>query len=417
MKKQGWAVLIFVCILVLLAGCSSKKTEQKETSVQDKDKDYIIQLGYYNCDHMTAACVAKDAGIFEQLGLKVNVTGNGNVPEAMAAGRMDVGYIGTEGLMRAYLKGSPIFVAANNHLGGSFYLVASNKIKDTRGLVGKKVALGSDPEKTNSSWIQIANNAGIPAAGAKYEVYDMDLKNRFLSLKSGKIDGYLTCDPWASMAEYDKCGHIVQALGKLPDGDWGSCCVYSMNKNFAENHPELAQKMILAHTKALEYIYTNPVSAAKIFSANYFVPEEVAMMTIYEKTAGEGRTLTWKVDPKKFTDEINYELRVKTFDKAPNAYEKGAVDAVVTDAIDALFLKGDKKALSVRDEDAVTYTLVVRKSFKKDPHYKEFTRLYQEAVQELNRPEIIQKDINRYKKNPASGEKADEWIRWGIKFI
>jgi hypothetical protein len=101
----------------------------------------------------------------------------------------------------------------------------------------------------------------------------------------------------------------------------------------------------------------------------------------------------------------------------PYAYEKKAVDAVVTDAIDALFLKGDKKALSVQDEDAITYTLVVRKSFKKDPRYKEFTRLYQEAVQELNRPEIIQKEINRYKKNPASGEKADEWIRWRIKFI
>jgi len=101
----------------------------------------------------------------------------------------------------------------------------------------------------------------------------------------------------------------------------------------------------------------------------------------------------------------------------PYAYEKGAVDAVVTDAIDALFLKGDKKALSVRDEDVVTYALVVRKSFKKDPRYKEFTRLYQEAVQELNRPEIIRKEINRRKKNPASGGKADEWIRWGIKFI
>ncbi|HAG11205.1 MAG TPA: periplasmic-binding protein-like II family lipoprotein [Desulfotomaculum sp.] len=321
MKKRGCVVLIFVCILALMAGCASKKTEQKEATVQDKDKDYVVQLGYYNCDHMTAACIAKDAGIFKQLGLNVNVTGNGHVPEAMAAGKMDVGYIGTEGLMRAYLKGSPIFVAANNHLGGSYYLVAANEIKDADGLIGKKVALGSDPEKNNSSWIRIANDAGIPAAGSKYEVYDMELKDRFLSLKSGKIAGYLTCDPWGSMAEYDKCGHIVQALGKLPDGDWGSCCVFSMNKNFAENHPELAQKMILAHAKALEYIYTNPVSAAKIFAANYFVPEEVAMMTVYKKTVGEGRTLTWKVDPKNFADEINYDLGVKTLDKAPKVEE------------------------------------------------------------------------------------------------
>jgi len=29
---------------------------------------------------MTAACIAKDTGIFDELGMKVNVTGNGKVP-------------------------------------------------------------------------------------------------------------------------------------------------------------------------------------------------------------------------------------------------------------------------------------------------------------------------------------------------
>jgi len=101
----------------------------------------------------------------------------------------------------------------------------------------------------------------------------------------------------------------------------------------------------------------------------------------------------------------------------PYAYEKGVVDAIVADAIDAMFLKGDKRTLSSRDEGVVTYTLMVRKSFKKDPRYKEFARLYQEAVQELNRPEIIRKEISRYKKIPVSGGKADEWIRWGVKFL
>lgn len=57
-----------------------------------EDSDYVINLGYYDCDHMTAACVGEDTGIFKALGLKVSVTGNGNVPEAMSAGKMDVAY-------------------------------------------------------------------------------------------------------------------------------------------------------------------------------------------------------------------------------------------------------------------------------------------------------------------------------------
>ncbi len=309
------AVSIF--LLIVLAGCGggTKQTSQSTTpGIPEKDKDYVVNLGYYNCDHMTAACIAKDAGIFDELGLKVNVTGNGKVPEAMAAGQMDVGYIGTEGLIRAYQKGSPIFVSANNHLGGSFYLVASNEIKDAKGLLGKKVALG---DVTDSYWVRLANDVGIPFEEKNYQNFNMDDKDEFFAVKAGKLDGYVCCDPWGSMAEYDKSGHIVQAVGKLPTGDWGSCCVYSMNRNFAKDHPEIAGKMLLAHSKAIEYVYTNPVRSSEIFAANYYVPQEVALMTIYKKTVSEGRTLTWKVNPKNFQDEIDYILSLKTLETAP----------------------------------------------------------------------------------------------------
>lgn len=320
MKKFKKALPLLTALLVmltLLAGCGGAKqtTQSTATGIPEKDKDYVVNLGYYNCDHMTAACIAKDAGIFDELGLKVNVTGNGKVPEAMAAGKMDVGYIGTEGLIRAHQKGSPIFVAANNHLGGSFYLVASNEIKDAKGLVGKKVAIG---DVTDSYWIRMANDLGIPYDEKSYQNFDMADKDEFLAVKTGQLDGYLCCDPWGSMAEYDKSGHIVKAVGKLPTGDWGSCCVYSMNRNFAKDHPELASRMLLAHSKAIEYVYTHPVRSSEIFAANYYVPQEVALMTIYKKTVDEGRTLTWKVNNKNFQDEVDYILSLKTMETAPS---------------------------------------------------------------------------------------------------
>ena len=333
-KKSLILLGMMVVIMILITGCGTQttsenttgnttenKTENTTGQLSEADKDYLINVGYYNCDHMTAACIAKDTGIYDALGLKVNVTGNGKVPEAMAAGKMDVGYIGTEGLMQAFLKGAPIIVAANNHLGGSYYLVGSNGIKAPGDLVGKKVALGTDPEKTNSSWITIAKTAGIPAEGKNYETFDMGDKDKFFALKANKLDGYICCDPWASMAEYEKAGYIVQTMSKLPTGDWGSCCVFSMNQNFAKDHPELAQKMILAHSQALEYIYTHPYKSAEIFSKNYSVPLEVALMTIYKKTVGEGRTLNWEINKKNFQDEINYELNVGTLAKAPGIDE------------------------------------------------------------------------------------------------
>lgn len=288
------------------------------------DKDYVVKLGYYNCDHMTAAPVAKDAGIFDELGIKVEVIGNAKVPEAMAAGQMDLGYIGFERVVRAHLKGCPIFISAMNHLGGSYYLVLRNDIyelyrKDPKALLGKKLALGTDPDKNSPEWVTFTGKVGLPAEGRNYETFNMADKDEFLALKTGNLDGYTTCDPWGSMAEHEKCGHIVPefTITKVPaSGKWGTCCVLSMNRNFAEAHPELARKMILAHSKAIQFIYTHPLKAAEIFSKNYGVPLEVALMTIFKKTVEEDRTMRWDLYDENIQEAVNFNLNTKTLDGA-----------------------------------------------------------------------------------------------------
>lgn len=102
--------------------------------------------------------------------------------------------------MFGYMAGSPIFTAADNHVAGSYYLVVSNDIKNPSDLIGKKVALGTDAEKNNPCWVQIANNLGIPVDSKKYENFDMSNQDAYLAMKTGRLDGYLCCDPWGSMA-------------------------------------------------------------------------------------------------------------------------------------------------------------------------------------------------------------------------
>jgi len=325
-KTKIVLLLVSLAAVILLAGCGggSKQAGQSKTansSIPDKDKDYVVQLGYYDCDHMTGACIAKDAGIFDELGLKVNVTGNGKVPEAMAAGQMDAGYVGNTRMMRAFLQGSPIIVGANNHLGGSYYLIASNNIKTPQDLVGKKLAIGTDPEKNSSSWIRFATELGIPVEGKNYEVFNMMDKDEYFAMVAGKLDAFSTCDPFGSLAEYEKTGHALAISGKLPSGEWGICCAYNLNKNFATEHPELARLMILAHTRAIEHMYLKPVLSAEIFAENYNMPLEVALMTIWKKTVAEGRTMTWKIDKGNWQRQIDLELGYKTIDAAPNVDE------------------------------------------------------------------------------------------------
>lgn len=347
-RPVAGSLMMLALILLFSATVSSADAAAQGTGQQAEsaaDKDYVVKLGYYNCDHMTAAPVAKEAGIFDELGLKVEVIGNAKVPEAMAAGQMDVGYIGFERTVRAFLKGCPIFISAMNHLGGSYYLVLRNDIydlyrKDPKSLLGKKLALGTDPEKNSPEWVTFAGKVGLPAEGKSYETFNMSDKDEFLALKTGNLEGFTTCDPWGSMAEYDQSGHIVPefTITKVPSsGKWGTCCVLSMNRNFAQAHPAIAKKMILAHSKAIELIYTHPLKAAEIFSKSYSVPLEVALMTIFKKTVAEDRTMRWDVYDENIQEAVNFNLGTKTLDGAAaikNYVDTSYLDQAGTDNFD-----------------------------------------------------------------------------------
>lgn len=345
-KKLKSLVLIGTMSVSVLTGCSSSSNNDKK---EEGSNDYTIKLGYYKCDHMTAGPVAVDAGIYDDLGLKVEAVGNGKVPEAMAAGQMDAGYIGTKGLVGAIPKGSPIVVAANNHRGGSEYLVVANDIEKPEDLLGQPIA--SDPDGDLLWTTDYGPQTGLPVDSSKYQVVNMDSsKDAYLAFKTGQIKAFSACDPWGSIAEYEGTGKIIASTKYKEEatGKEYNCCSFSLNTKFIEEHKDLAEKMVLAHTKAIEYIYTNPVQAAKIFAKAYDVEEEVALMTIYKKTVGEGRTLTWKITGEEYKNNLAMYKEYKAFENIPS-YEEvvndellkscGAndFDTFIKDKVDSVF--------------------------------------------------------------------------------
>lgn len=75
--------------------------------------------------------------------------------------------------------------------------------------------------------------------------------------------------------------------------------------------------MVLAHIRALQYIYTNPIKAAEIFADSYHVPYEVGLMTIYKKTVGESRTLRWNLEEDGYNETVSHNINIGIFPKAP----------------------------------------------------------------------------------------------------
>ena len=103
-----------------------------------------------------------------------------------------MGYAGWTTTLRAVQKGTPLFIAGQNHTGGAEYLVASLGIKSPADLVGKRVSFGTDPEENNLNWVEWAEQLGIPADITLYENYNMSDKDEYFALKA---DAYICCDP------------------------------------------------------------------------------------------------------------------------------------------------------------------------------------------------------------------------------
>lgn len=272
-----------------------------------EDKKYTVNLGYYNCDHMAAASVGEYTGIFKALGVKVKVTGNGNVPEAMSAGQMDMAYCGWTTTLGAVQKNVPLFIAAENHTGGSEYLVVSNEINDPKDLIGKRIAMGTDPDTKNLNWAEYCAELDIPRDITQYENFSMSDSDEYLALVAGDLDAYNCCDPWGSMAEYTGAGKIMARQDTDRGGELGhgTCCKVAMNYEFAKAHPALAERMLLAHTLCLQFMYEHPYYAAEIFSAYYNVPVEVAIMTYWRKFVNEGRTIRWDLNLDYMRNQLN----------------------------------------------------------------------------------------------------------------
>lgn len=319
MKKRLVAVLLVAAMSMSLLTACRDSGENKATvdieqtdydpeeevknfefgELSDEEKNYVVEMGYNNCDHMVAAIIGEKAGIYKALGLNVNVTKSGETVKALVSGAMDIGYIGVGSA--ALSQDPPYFIASANHTGGSRYLVVSNDITEPSQIEGKTLAMTSTPEG-NSEWRAWARDYDVSFNAEDYNIVSMGQQDAMFALKAGQIDGFVCCDPYASIAEFEGFGHIMFTSwginmpkdGSLPESDdWARCCTLAMNKDFANQHPELARRLVYAHMLSIKYLYEHPYNASMMFADGFDCDPYVGLRTVYMKTVAEGRTITW----------------------------------------------------------------------------------------------------------------------------
>lgn len=181
-------------------------------------------------------------------------------------------------------------------------------------------------------------------------------------------------------------GTNLDEEGSVPDADsWARCCTLSMNKDFADKCPELARRLVYAHTLSVQYLYTHPYNAAMMFADGFDTDPYVALRTVYMKTVAEGRTITWHwteanlqndedfdtqwTDPAIPEVDINYkEIYEESLTKANELHESAKTrdfEDFIKDEVDPIsplgitfedWYNNAKTIDGISDEDAVDIT-------------------------------------------------------------
>jgi NitT/TauT family transport system substrate-binding protein len=228
--------------------------------------------------------------------------------EAVAAGYAQVAYAGITAsiLLRARGK-DDVIVATTNEKGRA--LVSKPDILDIKGLKGKTIGVqfGSIEQMT---LIALLRQNGLDP-DKDVTIVNIPATEQPIALKGGTIDAYMGFEPWASYGVKNFGGKILSypyntSLGGIDSG-------IETTEDFIKKYPELVQKIVTAHVKAVKYYKANPKDVIEAGVRSYKVPEDImkqAMQNIdltYNINEGSIKALAKFLVEMKFINQNEYD--------------------------------------------------------------------------------------------------------------
>ncbi|MFA6076266.1 MAG: aliphatic sulfonate ABC transporter substrate-binding protein [Negativicutes bacterium] len=253
-------ILLIVAIALVAAGCGKETVQPKQ-----------LRLGYFpNLTH-APALVGLDLQMFQkQLGQTVLTTRVFNagpeLMEAMAAGELDVAYIGPGPALTGFARGVPIKIIAGANNGGAILVAsATAKINGSIDLANKKVVI---PQLGNTQDISLrhilaANGLKDKAKGGNVGILQAAPSDVLMLFKQEQVDAALLPEPWGTTLEAQGGARVILEWNQVWNGGQYPTTVVIANDNYRKNNPEVMAAFLAAHREAISYIQANPQKAVQ----------------------------------------------------------------------------------------------------------------------------------------------------------
>ena len=267
-----------------------------------------VTIGYLPSDHDAALFVADAQGKFQENGINtklVQFNNGGDLMTAMASGDVDVGYVGITPVLSSIANGVPVKVISAAQTEGSGIVVAKDAgIDDVTDLAGKKIATPGEASIQHMLLTYYLKENGMDISDLKVSAMKVPSMND--ALKTNKIDGMITFEPYVSIAEKSGAKVLAGSQDILPDHP---CCVVVASDKYIENHPNETKKILEIHENATEFINKNTDEAAGMLPNDIVSDVEVEKMSMSSFPFISGLNESYRQDVMDFMD-LEVELGV-----------------------------------------------------------------------------------------------------------
>ena len=308
-------------VVSLFAGCGEKENEMTKVTLNEVAHSIFYAPQY----------VALENGYFTQEGLDLDlVTGYGadKTMAAVISGEAQIGFMGAEASVYAYLEGAndPVINFAQGTQRAGNFLVAREEMADFQwsDLKGKEVLGGRKGGMPEMVFEYILKENGLDPAKDLSIDQSIDFGSTGAAFTGGQGEYTVEFEPGATLLEQENAGYVVASLGV--DSGYVPYTAFSAKTSYMEKHPDVIQAFTDALQKGMEYVNTHtPEEIASVIQPQFSETDTDTITTIIRRYQEQD---TWKTDL--VFSEDSFELLLNILESAGQLEKRPDYKDVVT---------------------------------------------------------------------------------------
>ncbi len=246
-----------------------------------KDK---IKIGWVFAMANAPILIAQAKGYFAEMGVEVNAITFSSGPlvhQALAAGELDMAYIGAPPVYHWFSRGLNSRILAKVNYGQAAVMVRKGEgITSVSGLRGKKMAgvrKGSGMDVLLRGYVLGEHAKLIP--GKDLNIIPMKSGNMGPSLESKVVDGAFIWEPFTSQFELRGNTEVIFDMNKaIPKYPW---YIIMAMPDALKNKKSGIIKVLKAHKKAIDFLNSSPTAG------NDIIAKAFKLQTVTNKKTGK----------------------------------------------------------------------------------------------------------------------------------